>query len=158
VVLRVTIPIDIRDAMQQALLQAGSRECGGVMMGEHIGINHFAVRRITVQKPGGVVSFVRSMRGVVKSINRFLWANGNDFRRFNYLGEWHSHPLFGVQPSSQDDATMRDLVTNREVGANFLVLLIVRMQGSTVEGSVHTYLPNGCMHRSDLEWEQETVQ
>lgn len=156
--LRITIPTEVRDELQQALRKAGMRECGGVMMGEHIGVNHFAVRRITVQKPGAVATFVRSMGSIVKSINSFLRANDNDFTRFNYLGEWHSHPLFSVQPSSQDNATMRDLVTDRRAGANFLVLLIVRFQGSSLEGSVHTYLPNGRIHRSDLEWEQETVQ
>lgn len=156
--LRITFPADIRIELQQALRKAGSRECGGVMMGEHVGVNHFAVRKITVQKPGSVATFVRNIGGIVHSINGFLRANGNDFKRFNYLGEWHSHPLFSVQPSGRDHATMRDLATDRRVGATFLVLLIVRLQGSTIEGSLHTYLPDGSMHCSDLEWEQETVQ
>jgi hypothetical protein len=157
-VLRITIPTDILIELQQALRKAGSRECGGVMMGEHVGVNHFAVRKVTVQKPGSVATFVRNMGGIVRSINSFLRANGNDFKRFNYLGEWHSHPLFSVQPSGRDHTTMRDLATNQRVGANFLVLLIVRLHGNTLEGSVHTYLPDGTIHPSELKWESETVQ
>jgi proteasome lid subunit RPN8/RPN11 len=27
---------------------------------------------------------------------------GHDFSRYNYLGEWHSHPRFGLYPSADD--------------------------------------------------------
>ena len=52
---------------------------------------------------------------------------GNDFRRFNYLGEWHSHPSFSAHPSREDIATMTDLVENGE-GITFAALMIVRLR------------------------------
>ena len=80
-------------------------------------------------------------------------ARGNNFARFNYLGEWHSHPLFTVQASPQDHATMRGLAMDPKVGANFVVLLVFRLIGSRLEGSAHTYLPDGTIHPSQLELE-----
>lgn len=154
--LRITVPHNIQDSLRSALLNAGNRECGGVLMAEHIGVNHFAVRELTVQKSGGIASFVRSLTNAVKAIQAFCRTNGNNFTRFNYLGEWHSHPLFSVQPSSRDHATMRELVTDVRIGANFAVLLIFRLNAGTLDGSAHTYLPDGSIHQSILDLENLT--
>lgn len=151
--LRITVPHSVQDRLRSALLKAGNRECGGVLMAEHVGVNHFVVRELTVQKPGGIASFVRSLTKAVKAVQAYCGATGNNFTRFNYLGEWHSHPLFSVQPSSTDHATMRSLATDITVGANFAVLLIFRLDAGVLEGSAHTYLPDGSIHRSELDLE-----
>lgn len=154
--LRVTVPADIQAKLHLALKKAGARECGGVLMGEHVGMNHFVVRALEIQRAGAIASFVRSAAGAARAIKAFCLANGNDFRRFNYLGEWHTHPLFSVQPSSHDHATMRELAMDAKVGANFFVLLIFRLDGVSLEGSAHTYLPDGSVHQSDLDLETLT--
>lgn len=154
--LRITVPHNLQNGLRSALLKAGNRECGGVLMAEHVGVNHFSVREITVQKPGGLASFVRSLANAVTAVHAFCRTTGNDFTRFNYLGEWHSHPLFSVQPSSTDHATMRSLATDITVGANFAVLLIFRLNGGVLEGSAHTYLPDGSIHQSELDLENLT--
>lgn len=124
-----------------------------MLMGEHVGENHFAVRELEVQKPGAIASFMRGASGAARVIKAFCASKGNDYRRFNYLGEWHTHPLFSVQPSSRDHATMRELAMDTQVGANFVVLLIFRLHGAALEGSAHTYLPDGSVHRSELDLE-----
>ena len=154
--LRITVPLDIQAKLHAALKGAGTRECGGVLMGEHVGENHFAVRELEVQRPGAIASFMRSVSGAARAIKAFCTAKGNDFRRFNYLGEWHTHPLFSVQPSSRDHATMRELATDEHVGANFVVLLIFRLHGVALDGSAHTYVPDGSVHRSELDLETST--
>lgn len=153
--LRITVPREIQSKLHAALSRAGSRECGGVLMGEHVGLNHFAVRALDVQRPGAIAHFWRSVAGAARAIKEFCLSNGNDFRRFNYLGEWHSHPLFSVQPSARDHSTMRELATDVQVGANFVVLLIFRLNGVALEGSAHTYLPDGSVHRSELDLEKK---
>lgn len=152
--LHVTVPTEVQRILRDALTKAGSRECGGVLMGEHLGVNHFAVRALTVQRPGAIASFVRGLAGVLKAIKAYCGSTGNNYTRFNYLGEWHTHPLFSVQPSALDHATMRNIVMDRRVGANFVVLLIFRLNGGALEGSAHTYLPDGGVHRSQLDLEE----
>ena len=152
--LQLILPADVQTALTRALRHAGVRECGGLLLGEHVGIDQFAVRMVNVQRPGTVASFVRSLSGVAASIKRFCAKQGNDFRRFNYLGEWHSHPSFSVQPSSTDHGSMLDIVTNRQVQANFVVLLILKLNTSgQLEGSAHTYLPDGRFGHSTLVFE-----
>ena len=150
--LRVTVPADIQETLRKALVLAGTNECGGVLMGEHVGHNHFVVQRITIQARGGFAWFVRGAAGAVAAVRKFLAANGNDYSRFNYLGEWHSHPSFSVSPSDKDHDTMRAM-TKSTPGANFLVLLVFRLDGASLVGSAHTYLPDGAVHQSTLELE-----
>jgi hypothetical protein len=51
------------------------------------------------------------------------------YRRFNYLGEWHSHPSFSVQPSFEDIESMTDIVENGNSTITFAVPLIVFAHG-----------------------------
>ena len=153
--LTISIPTDIQDLLIKALLKSGIHECGGVLMGEHIGINHFRVSSLTVQKVGAIASFVRGIKDAIKAIRLFHKSTNNNYQRFNYLGEWHSHPLFSVQPSSKDHYTMRELISDPKVGANFVVLLIFRLKDNNLEGSAHTYLPDGSYFQSILDFERQ---
>lgn len=150
--MKITVPPDIQQRLLQALTKAGDRECGGVLMGEHVGHNHFAVCNITIQDTGSLAFFLRELRGAVSALRTFFISTKNDYVRFNYLGEWHSHPLFSPMPSSTDHDSMRQIITDRDVGANFVVLLIFRLSDhGTLEGSAHTYLPDGSVLPSELE-------
>ncbi len=149
--LTVSLAPDIQHTLVQALGDAGTNECGGVLMGEHVGHNHFAVRKLTVQGGGRFASFVRGTRQAIRALGSFFKQSGHDYARFNYLGEWHSHPSFSVQPSGTDHRSMLEIVTNPTVGANFVVLLIFRLadKGQLV-GSAHTYLSDGSYAASTL--------
>jgi hypothetical protein len=60
-------------------------------------------------------------------LDKFFEHTGADYSRFNYLGEWHSHPTFDAVPSPTDIRTMHSLVSDPAVGVNFLVLLVARL-------------------------------
>lgn len=155
--LTVSIPWDVQQTLCKALKASGTNECGGVLMGEHVGPGHFAVRHLTVQGGGGFASFVRQTQSVLHALRKFFRQSGHDYARFNYLGEWHSHPSFSVQPSATDHQSMMDIVKDVRVGANFVVLLVVKLsrQGE-LEGSAHTYLPDGTFAPSVLAFESNS--
>ena len=152
--LTVLIPPDITRTLRKALRAAEHNECGGVLMAEHVGPDCFAVRQLTVQGGGRFASFIRETQSAFRALGSFFRQYSNDFTRFNYLGEWHSHPSFSVQPSSTDHCSMLDIATNPQVGANFVVLLIFKLSVSgQLEGSAHTYLPDGTYGCSTLVFE-----
>ncbi|MFC5358091.1 Mov34/MPN/PAD-1 family protein [Azospirillum himalayense] len=125
--MQVEITQDVRANLRQALRVAGRREIGGVLMGEQIEPGHFRVVDLSIDKEmGGRAHFVRSPLAHVEALNAFFQRTGNRYDRFNYLGEWHSHPRFPVMPSIQDIASMRELV-HGEQNIEFAVLLIVRL-------------------------------
>ena len=125
--MRVEISGEVRARLRRALRAAGRREIGGVLMGEQIEPGHFRVVDLSIDKDtGGRAHFVRSPEAHADALDAFFQRTGNEYGRFNYLGEWHSHPGFPVMPSVQDAASMDELV-HGERGIDFAVLLIVRL-------------------------------
>jgi len=155
--MRLMVPHIVCGEITQALKAAGSNEIGGILMGEDLGANTFAVRQVTIQRHGGTFAyFVRALQDILQPLARFFRLTDNDYRRFNYLGEWHSHPSFAPEPSSQDDASMWEIVEDPEVGANFAVLLIVRLgDGGAMEGTAAVYVPGKRRMQVELVLEGE---
>mgnify|MGYP000367805186 CR=1 FL=1 len=127
--MKLELPGGLVDRLKRELRKAGNREIGGVLVGEHLHDDVFRLVDISVQRSGGSVAhFVRHLEHNRAFLKEFFSRTGNDYQRFNYLGEWHSHPLFSAIPSGQDIATMQEIVENPDVGANFVVLLIVSLR------------------------------
>jgi hypothetical protein len=112
-------------------------------MGEQLAADEFRVLEFSFsRRRGSVVSFTRNMRSHQSTLETFFRKTGRDFRRFNYLGEWHSHPNFPVTPSSLDMAAMQAIVNDRRVGATFATLLIVRLcQTDMLEIGPYLFVP-----------------
>lgn len=107
---------------------AGRREIGGILMGEQVAPDQFRVVDFSVDdRTGTAAHFVRSPEHHAEALDRFFRKTGSDFKRFNYLGEWHSHPSFSVRPSHEDIMSMQSLV-NGERDIDFSALLIVRLR------------------------------
>lgn len=125
--MRVEIAPDVRTTLRRALRAAGRREIGGVLMGEQIEPGHFRVVDLSIDnETGSRAHFVRSPESHADALDAFFQRTGNEYHRFNYLGEWHSHPRFAVTPSVQDAGSMIELV-HGERGIEFAVLLVVRL-------------------------------
>ena len=138
-------------------LRGRIREIGGIMVGEHVGHDEFRVVDISFQKRGGTIAhFVRDPTHHKAFLADFFAKTGNDYKRFNYLGEWHSHPAFEPLPSSEDLMTMYQLVDDPEVGVNFAVLIIARLRGwSTVELSSTLFRPGYMPEAVQVEVERD---
>lgn len=157
--MRVIVPAAIQDKLRSLLQRAGTREIGGVLMGEHLGEDQFAVRSITGQTNGGTfASFVRLVQGLLAPLTRYFRQTDHQYRRFNYLGEWHSHPSFSPEPSTRDADSMWEIVDDPEVGANFAVLLIVRLSdGDVLEGTATVFAPQRHVEPAELLLEGEAA-
>lgn len=151
--LTLALPHDIQAKLHAALRSAGKREIGGVLMAEHVGPNRFEVMDLTVHRRGAIASFIRRIEDALGRLQAFFSSTGNQYSKFNYIGEWHSHPMFAPEPSRTDDISMHQIADDPDVGANFVVLLIVKLDLSgALVGVVHTYLPGGIKHRSSVDF------
>ncbi|BCT38219.1 TPA: Mov34/MPN/PAD-1 family protein [Bacillus cereus] len=150
--IKVIMPKRIEQRLEVELKKAGRNEIGGILMGEHIGENTFRICDVTVQLYDGTwIRFVRQISGVMrKSLNYFFSKNKFQYRKYNYLGEWHSHPSFSLMPSSQDIQTMWGIVNDEAVGANFAVLLIVKIESQSVHGNVTLYVPGNPVLKGEM--------
>lgn len=97
-------------------------------MGEETGDDEFRIVDFSVDtKIGTTSNFNRVSESHEQALEKFFERTGQDFNRYNYLGEWHTHPSFEVTASIQDIAAMHDLV-NESQGIDFSVLLIARLK------------------------------
>ena len=147
----VVLPPDAVRALLNHCRRASGHETGGILLGRYSrGLDCAEVTQVTGAPPdsrAGRTWFHRGSEGLQRLVHR-LWSEEQTY----YLGEWHSHPSFSVVPSGKDHDTMRNMAAATP-GANFLVLLIFRLDGAALVGSAHTYLPDGAVLRSTLELE-----
>ena len=126
--------------LKRELKNAGQNEIGGVMAAEQIADGQFVVRDLSVQRNGTPTSFVRDPLQHRKFMRRFRMLTGNNHERFNYLGEWHSHPSFLALPSPPDVWSMQEEMHDPEQASSFLVLLILKLgRSGRLVGSTHAF-------------------
>jgi [CysO sulfur-carrier protein]-S-L-cysteine hydrolase len=124
----ISLPSNQRARLRKCLRRAGRREIGGILMGEQVAPDHFRIVDFSVDdKTGTAAHFVRSPKHHAEALEGFFRRTGSDFKRFNYLGEWHSHPSFPARPSQEDITSMQSLV-NGERDIDFSALMIVRLR------------------------------
>lgn len=142
--MQLILPREIRQQLETALREAGRREIGGILMAEHVGENTFRVQSLTIQRRGGsIATFLRIVEAFLVPLRKFFRQTDYNYTRFNYIGEWHSHPSFVPEPSNTDHQTMLSIINDPQVGAYFVVLLIVKLDEDEIfVGTVTVYQPN----------------
>lgn len=116
------------------LAKAGDVEIGGMLFAEHLGGADFRLHDFSVQHDGGDhACFTRDPAMHAEHIARFHDETDNDYTRFNYLGEWHSHPSFSVAPSFRDVKQMQKIASDPQFVLFQAVLLIARLAGTQLE-------------------------
>lgn len=126
--MRLRIPADQLTKLKVALVEAGDREIGGQIFGEQLAPSDFLASDITIQKRRGTLArFIVDLLQAARDATRFFDRTGRRYARYNYVGEWHSHPSFEVHPSARDSETMRELVEDAGFRGSFAVLMIVRL-------------------------------
>jgi len=125
--MRVRVPEHVISLLQGELKRAKRREIGGVIVAERLGGDLFQIADLSVQRGGGSgFAFMRDPDQHRAFLDDFFARTNYDYTRFNYLGEWHSHPNVPALPSPQDVRSMLNIVGDRAVNAPFALLMIAR--------------------------------
>jgi hypothetical protein len=143
---------DQLEKLKPALAQAGTKEIGGQLFGEQLAPSDFLITEVAIQARRG--SFARFMVDLVeagRNALRFFDRTQHQYKRFNYIGEWHSHPSFEVKPSPQDVETMMKLVTDPAFKGSFAILMIVRLDDHIVSMGAWLFDPQGTARAIDVE-------
>lgn len=142
--MRIRLPADQARKLLAALGPAGARETGGQLFGEQLAPSDFRVTYLTVQaRPGTFSRFVVDLMQAAREAIVFFHRTRHTYRRYNYIGEWHSHPSFSLQPSGTDMATMRALVRNPRFAGNFAVLMIAKIEDAALSAAACVFDQRG---------------
>lgn len=158
--MRLRIPKMIVERWAADLKRTGAKEIGGVLFGEQIDEGDFRIVEATRQRFwGGTATTFKRRGGARKEILALHEKAGGDPERFNYLGEWHSHPNAPAWPSLQDEITMYNLLADQGEAVNFLVLMIVKLdEREQLHIGARTYLASGHKLPCKIEIEDFAVK
>jgi proteasome lid subunit RPN8/RPN11 len=127
--MRIDLAREIETRLRDELRKAGKREIGGMLLAEQLAPGRFRIVDFSVDaNSGSHATFRRDPLAHRQAVEAFFERTGQDFARFNYLGEWHSHPSFSVRPSVDDIRTMTEMVEEPHSAISFAALLIVRLR------------------------------
>lgn len=151
--MRLEIPNDQISALHEALASAGTKEIGGQIFGEQLAPSHFLASELTFQKRRGTFSrFIVDLIQAARDALQFFDRTQHRYTRFNYIGEWHSHPSFDVCPSITDIETMRELVRDPDFKGHFAVLMITKLEREIIKAGGWVFDPNGREFQIELEF------
>lgn len=153
--MRLRIPSEQLSLLRAALTRAGTNEIGGQLFGEQLAPSDFRASEMTFQKrPGTFARFFVDLMQAARDAVRFFDRTKHRYTQFNYIGEWHSHPSFEVEPSNTDIGTMLSLFDHPESRGTFAVLMIVRLDGGGIITSrAWVFDPAGDIDEIELEHE-----
>lgn len=117
--------------IREALESYGDYEIGGILIGYKKGRNHFAISDVTVAddiRKFNIMSFIREPMKSMKILISLFKK-----KRYNYIGEWHSHPRFSLHPSPGDIATMKGILSDPGYGVDFVLLIITKLNNGNVK-------------------------
>ncbi len=127
--MQVELAPKVKRDLRKELRKAGTREIGGMLFAEQLAPGNFRIVDLSLDsQSGSSASFLREPEAHEKALSEFFSKTDFEYRRFNYLGEWHSHPTFSVAPSEKDIHTMTQLVEDNHGHISFAVLLVVRLR------------------------------
>lgn len=154
--MKILLAPDQQSKLRRALERAGRREIGGQLYGEQLAPSYFRITQLTLQsRPGTIARFVVDLFQAARDAVSFFDATKHQYARYNYIGEWHSHPIFAVEPSCTDATTMRELVTDSGFRGSFAVLMIVRLDPEALRAGAWLFDPQGAEHSIILEMAHE---
>lgn len=144
--MRIESTPEIDRRFRVALRKAGRREIGGMLMAEQLAPSHFRIIDFSLDSfSGSHIAFRRDPEVHLQKLSEFFEQTGQDFARYNYLGEWHSHPSFAVLPSGEDMRTMTTIVEDRGADITFAALLILKLRYRFWLEHSLTIFQRGCM-------------
>lgn len=139
--LTIRLPREVTAIVSDACRNARRRETGGMLFGEHVAEDAFRVVEATVAGKGSFASFLRALASGLARLEACFARTKHEYQRFNYLGEWHSHPSFALYPSGTDDETMFNIVNDSRTSARFAVSLIVKLVDDRLDARAFAYFP-----------------
>lgn len=150
--MRLRLQGDQLIVLRDALRRAGTKEIGGQIYGEQLAPSDFRATELTFQRRWGTFArFVVDLVQAARDALRFFDRTQHEYRRFNYIGEWHSHPNFEVVPSDTDVAAMRHVVMDVDFKGTFAVLMITRLDGERLTCNAWLFDPRGAQFAIEIE-------
>lgn len=135
----IVIPKEISELLKKELDFMGQNETKGSFFAERIDNDLFEVNEIYFSKKRGTFSFIKMIIGdeYKKFQKKYHEKYSFDYEKYNYIGDWHSHPSFSCFPSTYDKKEAID--DFKKSNANFIVQFIFKNENDSLIGKAFLY-------------------
>lgn len=100
-------------------------EIGGILIGNKVTEDNIIINDVSISNEIGnfnLASFVRDTVNAQRLLNKH-YKKTTGF----YVGEWHSHPSFSLNPSGKDISTLKGIIHDKNYNVSFAILIIVKL-------------------------------
>ena len=153
--MKVFVPKEISNKIFLAVKKSGLNEIKGALFAEKKDDNCFQIEDVYIGNEIGTTVFSRlTVNARYKTFKRKYFKKHNkDYINHNYIGDWHSHPLFKCVPSDYDKKELIDELKNSN--ALFLIQVILKIENERLCGNCFYCNKNDyCIKKCDLILEQ----
>lgn len=124
---QISISLDDKSEkkIEEALRKYSPNEIGGILIGNKVSEDNIIVNDVSISNEIEIFNFASFIRDTVnaqKLLNKHYKASTGF-----YVGEWHSHPSFSLNPSGKDTSTMKGIVQDKNYNVSFAILIIVKL-------------------------------
>lgn len=153
--MKIIVPKEIANKIFIAMNKAGIKETKGALFARFISRNCYEIEDVFISKVKGTNVFSNLIVNYsYRKFEKQYFKNHNyDYRNHNYIGDWHSHPLFECNPSNYDVDEAFDELNNSN--ANFLIQLIVKINNHMLVGNCFLYKRGNIKEKCELAIEQD---
>lgn len=150
--MKIIVREEIANKLYKILKKAGSKEIKGACFAKFIENETYEIEEIYVSPIIGNSEFSNLIIDLKykKFENQYFKKKLFDYENHNYIGDWHSHPLFDCRPSNYDIDELKEEVDKSN--ANFLIQLIIKIENNFLVGRCY-YVSKSNKKYSECELE-----
>lgn len=132
--MRIIVPQEMANKIYDALKNSSPNEIKGALFAERLFDGCFQIDDVYISKKQGTHIFSNLINNATykKFEKNYFKKHKYDFINHNYIGDWHSHPLFECVPSEYDKKEIEDELSKSN--ALFLIQLIVKEKNNRLVG------------------------
>lgn len=137
--MKIIIPKKITTKIYNQVVKHSPNETKGALFAEKLDNTTFKIDDVYFESKVGNIAFVELINNnkYKKYQKNYHKQNNYDYTNHNYIGDWHSHPMFELFPSNFDQQeVIRDL---EKSNAKFLIQIIVKVINNKLIGNAFYY-------------------
>ncbi len=148
--MKIVIPKKMCIKLKKELNRMGFYETRGSFFAERVNDDLFVINDIYFSRKQGTVSFIQMIIGsdYHRFQNIYHKKHKFEYKKFNFIGDWHSHPSFSCNPSRYDVKEAKDDLEHSN--ANFIVQCILKLINNNLTGNAYVYYRDRKTEEIDL--------
>lgn len=152
--MKIIVPKEISERIYKQVDKNGVNETKGALFAEQTGNEEFLIEDVYMSKTKGNTVFSNLINNCAykRFEKKYFKKHSFDYEKHNYIGDWHSHPLYECVPSNFDKKELMEELSKSN--AIFLIQVILKIENKQLIGKCYFCNKNSTYKECTLIIEQ----